>query len=62
MLKKIKHLRPDLSLSEFSSINIIEGNHAERKNSQRIRRFSERRRHKETFWVEKSELDDKMLN
>lgn len=49
MFKKIKHLGPDLSLSEFSSINIIEGNHAERKNSQRVRMFSERRRHKEIF-------------
>ena len=62
MFKKIKHLGPDLSLSEFSSINIIEGNHADRKNSQRVRTVSERRRHKEIFWVEKSELDDKMLN
>lgn len=39
MFKTIKHLRPDLSLSEFSSINIIEGNHAERRTVKELRRL-----------------------
>lgn len=40
MFKKFKNLKPNLSLSESSSINIIEGNHFEKKIIKKLRSFA----------------------